>query len=259
MTDQIKADFLRIRKSKLMYVILIGQFLISLFMIRNQISNNEHYETMAPGDVVCLSALISYGTLLGYMMGLVSLKLSILEKRDGLLRNKVMTGTSRVSIFLSKVIVNYIISAVLFAIHMGTVITVSAIEYKGLLPGFGTLMEYAGICLLWMIFFSAMMAMLALCLTSDVISTVLTFLVVSVLPTLPGSLDARMEMPKYYGTFIFKVFKFIKSIIPYTYMIPEKDPGSVAEAFRGGIIPALALAVIFITLGCLSFRRKEFN
>ena len=259
MFDQIKADFLRMRKSKLMYVILIGQFLISLFLIRSRISNNMEYKMMAPGDSVCVDALTSFATLLGYMMALISLKLSILEKRDGLFRNKVIVGSGRCGIFLSKVILNYLISVVLLIIHMAVVLIVSSIEYNGLLPKTEAIVSFAGIYLIWMLFLSAMMAVFALCLTSDVISIVLSFITVTALPTLPDSLEARMEMAKYSGTFIFRVFKFIRSIVPYTYMHPCEEPEQVAAAFKGGIIPALALTVIFVVLGCLAFRRKEFN
>lgn len=259
MFDQIKVDLMRMLKSKLTYAILIGQILISLLIARTQILENPDLLDPYPGDIVCLNVLTSFAIIIGYMSALISLKLSILEKKDGLLRNKIVIGTGKCGIFLSKVIVNYIFSIILFVIHTVTVIIKCYITFDGLLPSAGTIAEYIGMYLMWMFFFSILMAILALNLTSEIISIILSFMIVSVMPSLPGVLEDRIELPQYQGTFMLLVFKFIRRIVPYTYLTEGASSQMMHKSFTEGIIPAIAMSLIFLILGCLAFRRKEFN
>ena len=80
-----------------------------------------------------------------------------------------------------------------------------------------------------------------------------------ILPSLPESLEARIELPQYQGTLALGIMKFAMRIIPNTYFTCEPYPEKIAEMFVSGIVPALAMTTIFLVLGCLVFRRKDFN
>ena len=259
MFDQIKADLMRMRKSKLTYAILIGQLLISFLTARTQILENPDLMDPYPGDIVCLNILTSLAVTIGFMSAFISLKLSILEKRDGLLRNKVVVGNGKCGIFLSKVIVNYIISVILLVIHTVTGIIMCSVSFNGLLPSAGTIAKYMGIYLMWLFFFSILMAILALDLSSEIISIILSFFVVTVLPSLPGTLEQMIEIEKNKNSFKLLVLNFIRSIVPYTYMSEGDTYEMMNKLFADGILPAVAMSMIFLILGCLAFRRKEFN
>lgn len=261
MLNQIKADLMRMRKSRLTYVLLTGQLIITLLIIRTYYRDYVDQVWMDPltPEEICLEMLCLFGQISGFMSAFISLKLTILEKKDGLLRNKLITGCGRCGIFFSKVIVNYLISVILLVIHMAAIIISSQLLYKGQLPDTGTLVKIAAIYLMWLFFISVMMAVIALCLSSEILSIILSFVIVGVLPSLPETLQERIILPQYQGTFILEVFKFLRRITPYTYMSGLTNASAVSKAFTDGIIPCIAMILVLGFAGIIAFRRKDFN
>lgn len=258
MLDQIKVDLLRIRKSKLFYFLLLAQILLSILMANYMIKDTEFYIDPKSPEEVCLEIMQSFGMLIGFTSVVISIKLAILEKRAGLLRNKIIIGVRKSSIFTSKVLFNYLLSILLYVVHLIAVLIVCAIKHQATADA-ETVLKLSAIYLLWMAFFSILTAILGLCFSDEIISIIFSFAFVWVLTMLPGILASRIRMEKYQGKFILDVMKFIRRLVPYTYMVELETPDQVAKALSYSVVPALSLFVILFTIGCFAFSRKEFN
>ncbi len=259
MLEQIKVDLLRMKKSKLTWFLILAQIVMSVLGTVFLISDSVYYMDPKPPEIICLEALMMFGMLTGFVCAAVSVKLTILEKKVGILRNKIVIGVKRSSIFCSKVIVNYLFSVLLYVIHLILVFAVCAVKNQGKFADPETILKLSGIYLLWMLFFSIIVAIIGLGYTHDVLSIIFSFGTICAMTLATGLLRNRIEMEKYKDTLILDVMKFLKKIDPYEYIGIENVPEAVANAFENSLIPALSMIILFFVIGCFVINRKEFD
>ncbi len=112
MSRLLSAGFMRLWKSRVFWTLVAGMFLWSLFMVYG-----NHMECIAKGetDDTLTNFFFGYGVIIG---GAVSIFASLFfgtDYSDGTIRNKIIIGHSRKSIYMSNLIISVAAGAVMTA------------------------------------------------------------------------------------------------------------------------------------------------
>lgn len=109
MRNLMRADFFRLRKSRTLWLCVVGAFVLSAFSLRNIEAGRENPATL---DVLILQIFpflsIAHGAFVSLFLGI--------EYQDGTIRNKLIAGHSRTRVYLSSLVAA---TAGCFAILLG--------------------------------------------------------------------------------------------------------------------------------------------
>ncbi len=118
MSRLLRASFARLKKDKTFWICMAVMFGIgALFVISNYVTMKFRGYGATVDD-----ALFSYGTYIGMFLAAFSSLYIGKEYRDGTIRNKLVVGHSRSSIYLSNLIVNMVVSLLLATAYIAAVL-----------------------------------------------------------------------------------------------------------------------------------------
>lgn len=277
MRKLISANFIRLKKSKLFWSCFILMFLFGIFAVLNQYRNHLKYGY----DVSLDSVFFTYAIPIGMVIAVFSSIFLGTDYSDGTIRNKLVIGHSRLSIYFVNLLTNIFAS---FLICLAYLIAVTALGTP--LIGFVSV----NLKILLQLLFGTFMLLIAFCSVSTFISmichnkaagSIISILLIVGLFLWTTSINSKLEAPEYYSgysidgqsdeevvveeyknpTYLtgFKrdVYELIYDIVP-TGQAVQYTMMSVKYMWR---LPLCSLAVAAVTTfaGTFIFRKKDIK
>ena len=196
MNKLLRADFRRLFRSKLFYFCLVPVTVVMVFSL----FNNLHYSEVMENLELPLDNLLFMGTtVVGFPIAVFTSFFIGTEYSDGTMRNKVLVGTGRTSVYLSHLITTSVAS--LFMLIVGTVfVLLLGVFWMGwFITSAAVLIPQILCCLLSVIALNAIVAALAMLIHQKAICAVaclvMTMLMVNIIaPFLWDRLEAQEPM-----------------------------------------------------------------
>jgi|SRR5690554_316649 len=260
MINLLKAEFTKIRKEKTflisLVIVIVASILISfLYLGLELMVNNQAIEEIP------LIEFTGKGIFLGSFSPtqnvgiIIPIVLSMIITREfsyGTIRNKVISGHNKITIFLSITIVNLIIGLFLFLVNI-----LSSLLFGSLIMGYGTaftaneilfILKTIGLGLL--IYSSIVMFTILIAMTVKSLGPTLIIVILSLLFLgLIGSLNQIPGVPNSIEIFI--------SIIPSYQLINLANMNT--DLVLKSTIMAIVLNVVFVALGIYIFNKQDLK
>ena len=193
MSKLLRSDFRRLFRSKLFY---LGILAVAI-SVGHALANNIYYLDVMKELEIPLDNLLFMGTtVLGFAMAIFTSFFVGTEYSDKTMRNKVIVGNSRLSIYFSNFIVTTIAALIMLVVGSATVISVGSIWMGGLVTSHTILLPQILCCLLAVVALNAVYVLLAMLIPSRVASVVVVIVtVLMVFNLLPTTLYNKLSEP----------------------------------------------------------------
>lgn len=274
MNKLLSAGFMRLRKNKLFWTLILFSIGLSLFMICTRYSDMKTYD-----DVIEIEQLLlNYSTIIGIVVAIFTSLFLGVEYSDGTIRNKIISGHKRIHIYLSNLFITTITSLFSYVLFIAVVsligiplfggITMS-ISKLGMLLGciFVTVIAYSGIFTFIAISISnkAITAIVSIMLAFGLMMAALTCLNIVQTPEYVQSasmIDGEMvieeiENPKYPSETERKIYQTLLDINPAGQMF--QLAGRTAPSIRRFPIYSFGILIVFTTAGIVLFNKKDLK
>ena len=114
MINLLNANFIRLRKNKIFWILTIFSIGVSLCIVFAQ-----YHQMIKYGDEIQVAQLLlNYSTLAGVVIAIFTSLFVGVEYSDGGIRNKIIIGHKRINIYLSSLVTNMIISIFYYILYM---------------------------------------------------------------------------------------------------------------------------------------------
>lgn len=279
MRNLLSANFLRLRKSTIFWVLLLVHFAFGTITTVQHVRDQMRWEEWgAWGARFYLTVdLFVYALLLGFGMAAFIPLFFGAEYSDGAIRNKLIIGHSRLSIYLSHLITSVAVSVLAAAAYLAPVLAIGVFAYEPpnmdagtlLLLLLGTLVLLAAYCALYTFIVMnwgnksraaviCLTGMMVLYLAAGNIETSLThpeYMFTEI--TDSGEIIYGEPNPRYVGGAKRKAMENLLDMLPtgqsLQYMrVKVNDPARLS-------LYALADTAAFTALGAALFRRKDLK
>ena len=169
MSKLLRSDFKRLWRSKLLY---IGIIFVAM-SVGHALINNIYYLDIMKELEIPLDNLLFMGTpVIGFAMAVFTSIFIGTEYSDGTMRNKVIVGNSRLSIYLSHFIITTLAAVIMLVVGSAVVISIGAFWMGGLVTSPTILLPQILCCLLAVVALNALYVLLAMLIPSRAVGVV---------------------------------------------------------------------------------------
>lgn len=278
MSNLLRVSFLRLFRDKVFYLSMAIVLVLALCIVLSNAPDMAEWANEGE-DYALEDCYYNLAPMLGFIYAAFTCLFWGVEYSDGTLRNKLIAGHSRNSVFLS-----------FFLISAFGCVCITAVCLIGSLPG---LYWFGGFGFGWKIYaltvivllcstllFAAIFTVISMLIPNRAVSTVtslaLWFALLLIGSAILNSLSAQEIIqdgvfingqgvmlgepypnPYYIGGTKRKVFEAVTHIIPVCPAI--KMAGYSPEGFAADIICSLGMTVVVLAAGCAVFRRKDLK
>ena len=275
MIDLLRTDLRRAFRDKLVVVLCIigGVFSIitpllykALFLLL-KIDGEFLQELETLGIMVNAKTMFFSSFSLGNNFGLVlPVFVAIIVCRDfsnGTIRNKIICGKSRISIYCSLLITTVVLTCSFMLAHALVTLLISLIffEYQSTpftINDFGYLTASLGLELLILILVSALLVLLIVLMKNTALSIVMYF-VIDFAFIIIGGITQAIGMFAKYGTLTYKVLEFVNTANPFATLAIGGGVNYQLKELLYLILPNLALIIATVVLGTVIFKNKDLK
>lgn len=191
MSNLLRSDFRRLWRSKLFYLGTIAVMVAVAYTLLN----NVYYMSTMKDLIIPVDNLLFMGTLvIGYAVSIVTCLLVGTEYSDGTMRNKMVVGHERCSIYFSHFITTTFAALFMMVVGSAIIIAIGLPIMGGFESSCKILLPQILCCLLSIVALNAMVLMFAMLIPSKTISVIVCLLLVIVLTlVLPTTLWAKLD------------------------------------------------------------------
>lgn len=217
MTKLLKGDFIRLFKSKVFRLGVVFMLAFAGYIVYNRWNEMHKY----PDYDNYPDSMVFVGTMfIGIVIAVVIGGFIGADYKNGTLRNKLIIGHSRLSMYLSNLIVCISASMIMHAVWL---VVILAGEKLGLMRRFVTsytkIISAALISFLMVAAFGAVFLMICMLIASKSVGSVTVLILSFVMLMAVMTLQSSLESPEYYE--------------PYTITYTNEDGEEVEEYFEG--------------------------
>lgn len=172
MINLINANFTRLRKSKLFYILNIFSICLALFMIWTQYDDMKKY-----GEIIEVEQImLNYSTMIGVVIAIVTSLFLGVEYSDGTIRNKISIGHKRINIYLSNFIAVTITSLFSYILFLGIVAIIGIPLFGNITMPISKLLMLIGSILITIIAYSSIFTFIAMIISNKTITSVVSIM-----------------------------------------------------------------------------------
>lgn len=281
MASLIKAEFTRLFKNKVLYILCAASAALGAFLPIVQYLTRDEGEpgSITYADSGCF-AIIFFG---GFIAAILISLFTGTEYSDGTIRNKLVCGHTRPSVYFSKLVVNFCGMLTVLACFYITFFgfctpLLKVFQYTakdilfGVLVGCANFLAYTAIFTAISICKSNKATVAVLCMVMTLILIICAFFVQSRLsepayypPTISVSVDGVLEEipeepnPNYLSGTKREVFQFILDFLPSGQAFQSSGFSAEPEMKGEFIIWSLVLTAASTLVGLPVFRKKNIN
>lgn len=274
MIKLLNANFTRLRKNRLFWLLTIFSIGIALFMVYTQYSDLKRYGTALEIEQL----MLNYSTIIGVISAIFTSLFLGVEYSDGAIRNKISIGHKRINIYLSNLIVVVITSLFSYIVFLGIVsiigipllgkITITLLQLFMLLGCiFVTVIAYSSIFTFFAMIISNKTITAIVCIILSFGMMMIALTCFNILETPKTIQEATMvngetkieevPNPKYPSEKKKKVCQTILDFNPAGQMF--QIAGRSAANLKILPLYSLGILVIFTGAGLVLFRKKELK
>lgn len=279
MNSLLRSDFRRMCRSKLLY---LGMIAVVMFMAYALV-NNIYYMSFMPSLKLPLDNLIFAGTsVIKFSMAVFTCFFVGTDYSDGTIRNKIMGGHSRFSIYMSYFVTTTMASLIMILIGSLVILAIGSIWMGGFTANPAIIVPQVLCCILSIVSLNALILLIAVLVPSRAISVTVCLLLAIMLgttsttllnklmeePTIPaftyydeeGILQVvpERENPRYVSGTERIIVQTCYDAIP-TSQMNQYGYDELPENILLFPIYSLAFISIYSTTGLLFFKRKDLK
>lgn len=275
MRKLLRANFFRLRKDKTFWLVTLFMFGFGIFITCVRYSAILRYQESAPFD----STLLVYVAFIGCCSAIFSSLFFGTEYSDGTIRNKLIVGHFRSSIYLSSWITNMMVSVMMIVAFLASYCALGAFLLEAPVAPLSAMLTLICISILTAIVYASIFHMIAMLVTKKSTSAVLCLLVfiglLIMATVIKGKLDAPEFIssytltangvqlseptpnPKYLQPAARKVYQFFLDVLPTGQSI-QLSAFSVVHPYWMALYSAV-ISVVTTVLGVFAFRKKNLK
>lgn len=199
MNKLLSANFSRLRKDKLFWIGMVFMFGFGILLVVNQYKQHIKFDM----EMVLDNAFFCYGIIIGILCAVFCSLFLGTEYSDGTIRNKLVVGHTRDSIYLSNLIVTTVASLLMC---LSFIIAVSAFGIP--IIGFlrtdlkAILMMLLG-SILMVLAFCSIFTLISMLVQSKAIVAVISIIGVFILLLAASYIMTRLDAPEFYDGYVF--------------------------------------------------------
>lgn len=275
MNKLISANFMRLRKGKLFWIIITFMFGMGIF-----VSCSKYYQSVRFEEPVFFDdALFVYISILGFCSAIFCSLYTGTEYSDGTIRNKLISGHDRRHIYLSNLIVNTAAAWLMTAAFLFSYTVLASFLLERPAASVKTLIFYIVISLFAEMSFASVFTILAMLISRKSLSAVWCMLVFLGLFTMSMTLWSRLAEPEVVSEYQMTVNGIeqtkptpnplylspnARNICGFMMDVLPTGQGLQLSAFEVRhpflmILYSIAVSGILTFLGILLFRKKNLN
>ncbi len=270
----LNANFTRLKKSKIFWLLNIFSIVLALFMIYTGHSNLKQY-----GDAVEVEQLmLNYSTIIGIVIAIFTSLFLGIEYSDGVMRNKIIIGHKRTNIYLSNLIVTAITSLFTYIIFLGIIAIIGIPLFGSITIPISKLLMLLGCIFVTIIAYSSIFTFIAMLISNKTITAVVSIMLVFGLTMNAMICFNKLEAPKtiqeatmvngetkieevpnpkYLSEIQRKIYQTILDINPAGQMF--QIAGRTAPNLKVPPIYSSGIIIVFTGLGLILFNKKELK
>ncbi len=275
MIKLLNASYIRLRKSKLFWLLTIFSIGIALLMIYGQYSDMKNY-----GEVIEVEQLMfNYSTIIGIIIAIFTSLFLGVEYSDGAIRNKISIGHKRTNIYLSNLIITTITSLFSYILFIAFIIIIGIPLFGGITMSISKLIMLLGCIFVTVIAYSSIFTFIAMMISNKTITAITTIMLAFGLmmialtclnilqapefndyATIEDTGEYKIEQisnPKYPSETKRKVCQTLLDINPAGQMF--QIAGRTASNLKMLPIYSLGILVVFTSSGLILFKKKELK
>ncbi len=275
MSKLIHSGLVRVRKNKVFWCCIICAVILTVAVCINQYSIKRNFNA----TIVFDKLFLSFAVLTGCMLAIFSSLFLGTEYSDGTVRNKLIVGHSRYSIYLANFLC-CVASGLFFDLICILTISIIGIPMFGFFKNSPLIVAMlAGMGLLLTILYAALFTMMSMVITSRSVNGILCLLLVVVGTIVAGILLARLQEPEFISGIVISadgtqhmdgwsnplylkpevraIYELFMDILPFGQGLMIVD-GAVMHPFRMALFSILE-SVLFTMIGIWLFEKKDLR
>lgn len=268
------ANFTRLRKNKIFWLLTIFSIGLALLMIYTKYNDMKKY-----GDTIDVSQLIlNYTTIIGIIISIFTSLFLGVEYSDGAIRNKISIGHKRTHIYLSNLAITSITSVFFYIVFITTIIIIGIPLFGNMTLTISQLWILLSCIFITILAYSSIFTFIAMIISNKTImavtSLLLAFIMIiaalicfRVLDTqeyiqsaimIEGQMKfEEIKNPKYPSEAKKKIYQNLLDINPTGQMF--QISGKNASNLKKFPIYSLGMIIVFTSLGLVQFKKKELK
>ncbi len=270
----LNADFTRLRKNKLFWLLSIFSIGLALFMIYTQYSDMKKY-----GEVIETEQLmINYSTIVGIVIAIFTSLFLGVEYSDGAIRNKISIGHKRTNIYLSNLVITTITSLFSYLLFLVIVSSIGIPLFGGITMSISKLLKLLGCIFVTIIAYVSIFTFLAMIISNKTITAIVTIMLAFGMMFYSLMAFDRLSQPEYIDTMIMKdgvqeiintknnhylegekrkLIQLSIDIVPAGQMF--QIAGRTVTNLKALPLYSLGIIIIFTGAGLALFKKKELK
>lgn len=195
MSRLLSADFAKLKKNKFFWLCMAGMAVFALFMkIMDYVSMREYSDSVPSFE----SLLLIYTLVIGFLMAaFVSLFVGT-EYSDGTIRNKLIIGHTRVSIYLSNLITCFAAGVMMCLAYLIPALAVSALLCRSDSTDFRMLLLMILYSFVLTLAFTSLYTLAGMIFQNKALTAVITILVICFFSVASIYISAKLNEPETY-------------------------------------------------------------
>lgn len=274
MIKLLNANFTRLRKNKVFWLLITFSVGLALFMIYTRYSDMKIYK-----DVIEVEQLmLNYSTIIGIVIAIFTSLFLGSEYSDGGIRNKISIGHIRANIYLSNLIITTITSLFSYILFIFVVVTIGIPLFGGITIELSKLLMLLGCIFVTVIAYSSIFTFITMIISNKTITAIVSIMfsfglmMIALIcfnkleapktiqeATMVGGETKIEEVlnPKYPSEAKKKLYQTLLDINPAGQMF--QIAGRTAPNLKVLPIYSLGIVVIFTSIGIILFNKKELK
>ena len=240
MTRLLKANFFRLVKNKIFWGIVIITILIASFILFNTILNQQG-ETKEGIDNI----LVMYIHFIGIFIAIFTSLFVGTEYSDGVIRNKLIAGHSRISVYIANFIMSVVVGIIVEVIYLLIVASIGIPMFGGIQIPISDFLYVLLDSFMIIVFYAGIFTFISLICSNITISTVICLLL-----TLAMMIMAILQTP---GDEILNIFP-TGQVIQISWLA-YREEANIQLLW----VYSLGITFIINSIGIYLFNRKELK
>lgn len=275
MTKLLKANFLRLLKNRVFWLTTMFMFGLGVLIVCLRYSAIIRYNESAPLD----STLLEYVLFIGCCSAIFSSMFLGTEYSDGTIRNKLIVGHMRSSVYLSNWIINVSAAIIMIFAFLAPYCALGVLLLDAPIASLGDMLFLICISIFTVIAYASVYNMLSMLITKKSVSAILCLILFLVLFILAGAiqfkldapefiqaydmtangieLTAPMPNPKYLQPDARKIYQFFFDLLP-TGQSVQLSTFTVVHPYLM-VLYSTAISVMTTAAGIFAFRKKDLK
>lgn len=172
MNKLLSAGFMRLRKNKLFWTLILFSIGLALFMIYTRYSDMKKYD-----DVIEIEQLLlNYSTIIGIVVAIFTSLFLGVEYSDGTIRNKIISGHKRIHIYLSNFLLTTIVSLFSYILLIVVILLIGIPLFGRITMSIPALLKLLGCIFLAVVVYSAIFTFIAMLIQNKAMTAVVSIM-----------------------------------------------------------------------------------